>query len=233
MKDRVLVVDDEPDVCQLLSYNLGEAGFEVESAHSATEALLTAARNKPAVMVLDVGLPDMSGYELCRQIRRDDSLGGVGVLMLTALGADEDRISGLEAGADDYVVKPFNVQEVVLRVNALVRRIAESKEARGKTPGAPLRCGELVLDPATHDVRAGDRPLELRPLEYKLLSTLMAEPGRVFSREELLRNVWELERGGSPRTVDAHVRRLRKNLHDHADVVETVPGFGYRARADG
>lgn len=232
MNDRVLVVDDEPDVCQLLSYNLGEAGFDVETAASATEALLAAARQAPAVMVLDVGLPDMSGYQLCRQLRRDGSLGAVGVLMLTAMGADEDRINGLEAGADDYVVKPFNVQEVVLRVRALVRRIAETRAARVASPGRPLRCGALILDPATHDVSAAGQPLELRPLEFKLLATLMAEPGRVFTRDELLRTVWELEQGGSPRTVDAHVRRLRKNLRDYADAVETVPGFGYRARAD-
>ncbi|MEO0815656.1 MAG: response regulator transcription factor, partial [Myxococcota bacterium] len=152
----------------------------------------------------------MSGYELCKQLRRDETLGSVGILMLTAMGADEDRISGLEAGADDYVVKPFNVQEVVLRVRALVRRMAETREARAAPPGSPLRCGQLTLDPATHEVRAGTQALELRPLEFKLLSTLMGEPGRVFSRDELLRTVWELERGGSPRTVDAHVRRLRK-----------------------
>ncbi len=232
MSDRVLVVDDEPDVCQLLSYNLGEAGFDVETASSAAEALIAAARQPPAVMVLDVGLPDMSGYELCQQLRRDASLGSIGVLMLTALGADEDRISGLEAGADDYVVKPFNLQEVVLRVRALVRRIAETREAQVATPGSPLRCGELLLDPATHEVSAEGERLELRPLEFKLLATLMAEPGRVFTRDELLRTVWMLEHGGSPRTVDAHVRRLRKNLRDYADTVETVPGFGYRARSD-
>jgi len=230
MAQRLLVVDDEQDVCRLLTYNLERAGFETESAATAADALLSAARRPPTVVVLDVGLPDLSGVEVCRKLRADADLSGVGILMLTALGAEEDRIAGLSAGADDYVVKPFNVDEIVLRVRALARRIGEREQARGQTPGEPLRSGDLVVDPVTHDVRAGGAPLELRPLEFKLLVTLMAEPGRVFSREELLRTVWDMEHGGNPRTVDVHVRRLRQNLGACADQVETVSGFGYRIR---
>jgi two-component system phosphate regulon response regulator PhoB len=231
MADRVLVVDDERDVNRLLCFNLEQAGFETESALTAADALLLAARQHPAVILLDVMLPDMSGVEVCRRLRADADLAGVGILMLTALGNDDDRIAGLEAGADDYVVKPFNVQEVILRVRALTRRMGERARAREQAPGQLLRSGELTLDPVTHDVRAGDQELELRPLEYKLLATLMAEPGKVFTREDLLRTVWEMESGaGNPRTVDVHVRRLRKNLGDCATQIETVPGFGYRAK---
>ncbi len=235
MGERVLVVDDEPDVARLLSFNLEQAGFETETALNAADALLLAGRIRPAVIVLDVMLPDLTGVDVCRRLRSDESLRGVGILMLTALGDDSDRIAGLEAGADDYVVKPFNVQEVVLRVRALARRIGERDRAQGMgraatSPAELLRAGGLTLDPVTHDVRADGDKLELRPLEFKLLATLLAEPGRVFSRKDLLRTVWEMERGGSPRTVDVHVRRLRQNLGIAADVIETVPGFGYRAK---
>ncbi len=230
MGERVLVVDDERDVCRLVTFNLEQAGFETEFALTAADALLIVGREPPAVVVLDVMLPDISGVEVCRRLRADRGLGDMGILLLTALGSDDDRITGLEAGADDYVVKPFNVQEIVLRVRALSRRIGERDKARGQRPGQELRCGDLTLDPVTHDVAASGKALELRPLEFKLLATLMSEPGRVFSRDDLLRQVWEMERGGNPRTVDVHVRRLRKNLGECADQIETVPGFGYRAK---
>ncbi len=232
MRVPVLVVDDERDVGRLLTYSLTQAGFEPSCVTTGGEALLAAARQPPAVMVLDVGLPDLSGFEVCRRLRADPLLAEVGVVMLTALGSRDDRIEGLEAGADDYVVKPFDVEEVVLRVRALARRLRERADARGSTVAATtlLRSGLLTLDPVTHAVCGDGQPLSLRPLEYKLLATLMAEPGRVFSRDDLLRQVWEIERG-SERTVDVHVRRLRVNLGRWAEQVETVPGFGYRARA--
>jgi DNA-binding response OmpR family regulator len=233
MAGRVLVVDDEHDVCRLLTYGLTQAGFEAHGAHTAADALLAAGRQPPEVIVLDVGLPDLSGVELCRKLRADAVLGDVGIVMLTALGSREDRIVGLEAGADDYVVKPFDVEEIVLRVRALSRRIRERSEARGahppSQPAGLLRSGALTIDPVTHDVQGDGRPLALRPLEYKLLVTLMSDPGRVFGRAELLRLVWEIEHG-SERTVDVHVRRLRLNLGTWAEQIETVPGFGYRAK---
>ncbi|MEM9488576.1 MAG: response regulator, partial [Myxococcota bacterium] len=186
MGERVLVVDDERDVCRLLSFNLEQAGFETDVAITAADALLMAGRQRPAVVILDVMLPDLSGVEVCRRLRADPALGEVGVIMLTAMGGDDDRISGLEAGADDYVVKPFNVREVILRVSALARRIGERDRARVQESGQPshLVVGELSLDPVTHDVRAHGQPLELRPLEFKLLATLLAEPGRVFTRDD-------------------------------------------------
>ncbi len=233
MPARVLVVDDERDVCRLLTFSLEQAGFETAAVNTASEALLSIGRKPPTVVVLDVGLPDLSGIDVCRRLRTDPELGDVGIVMLTALGSREDRIVGLEAGADDYVVKPFDVQEVVLRVRALSRRISERDRARTEpaAQGRPvLRSGTLTVDPVTFEVRGGeDTLLALRPLELKLLMTLMAEPGRVFGRDELLRSVWEIEHG-SVRTVDVHVRRLRVNLGAWADQIETVPGFGYRAR---
>jgi DNA-binding response OmpR family regulator len=232
MAARVLVVDDERDVGRLLTYSLEQAGFEPQAVLTGSEALLAAARQPPAVIVLDIGLPDISGLEVCKKLRSDRELADVGIIMLTALGAREDRIVGLEAGADDYVVKPFDVEEIVLRVRALSRRISEratARQAAASSSTALLRSGALTVDTVTHEVRGNDELLSLRPLEFKLVSTLLAEPGRVFSREELLRQVWEIEHG-SERTVDVHVRRLRLNLGAWADQIETVPGFGYRAK---
>jgi two-component system phosphate regulon response regulator PhoB len=225
----VLVVDDAPDVCRLLTFSLSHAGFDTGSVNNGSEALLEMGRNPPAVVVLDVALPDVSGVEVCRKLRGDRQLADIGIVMLTALGGRDDRLAGLEAGADDYVVKPFDVEEVVLRVRALARRISERDRARGEPAGTVVRSGGLTVDTSTHDVRGDGTPLSVRPLEFKLLVTLLSEPGRVFTREELLRTVWEIEHG-SVRTVDVHVRRLRINLGQWADQIETVPGFGYRAR---
>lgn len=224
----MLVVEDERDVARLLTFNLCQAGFDADSAATAADALLMSGRQPPTVVVLDVNLPDLSGIEVCRRLRADPALGDVGILMLTAMGDDEHRIAGLEAGADDYVVKPFNVQEIVLRVRALIRRIGERRQARDSKPGRVLECGNLSVDPDTHEVLADGQQVELRPLELKLLLTMLAEPGRVFTREELLRRVWDITTQGNPRTVDVHIRRLRKNLGPAAGVVATVPGFGYR-----
>jgi two-component system phosphate regulon response regulator PhoB len=158
----------------------------------------------------------------------------VGVLMLTARGEAEDRILGLEVGADDYVVKPFVVREVVLRVTALVNRLGERRgRPIASDPGNVLRAGTVELDPISHDVRIGGVLTTLRPLEYKLLHLLVSDPGRVFSREELLEQVWEMRGDIHTRTVDVHVRRLRVSLGPAADVIETVHGFGYRARRGG
>jgi len=232
MAENILIVEDERDVGRLLSFNLEQAGFTVEVAATGEGALRAMARSRPAVVILDLMLPDISGHEVCRRLRADPGLADVGVLMLTARGDDYDRIGGLEAGADDYVVKPFNVREVVLRVRALARRIAEREQSRGAVRGNRLRWKGLEVDPVTHEVSVDGAPLSLRPLEFKLLVTLMSTPGKVFSREELLDEVWGIPAATSTRTVDVHVKRLRTNLGQGADVVETVHGFGYRARAD-
>jgi two-component system, OmpR family, phosphate regulon response regulator PhoB len=234
MERRVVIIEDERDVARLLEFNLRSSGFEVASAPNGGEGIAAIQKHKPDVVVLDLMLPDISGYDVCKQIRADPTMSDVGVLILTAKGEAEDRILGLEVGADDYVVKPFVVREVVLRVTALANRLAErrARPAAGD-PSGVLKVGPIELDPVTHDVRIQGAPTQLRPLEYKLLQLLVSDPGRVFSREELLEQVWEMRGDINTRTVDVHVRRLRVSLGPAADVIETVHGFGYRAKRDG
>jgi len=233
MERRVVIIEDERDVARLLEFNLRGAGFVVTAAGTGADGLAAVRAATPDVVILDLMLPDQSGYDVCRAIRNDAASADVGVLMLTAKGEAEDRILGLEVGADDYVVKPFVVREVVLRVTALANRLAErrARPAAGD-PGAVLKVGPIELDPVTHDVRISGAPTQLRPLEYKLLQLLVSEPGKVFSREELLEQVWEMRGDINTRTVDVHVRRLRVSLGPAADVIETVHGFGYRAKRD-
>ena len=233
MERRVVLIEDERDVARLLEFNLRNAGFAVAAAETGG-AGLEALRAQPTdVVVLDLMLPDMSGYDVCKVIRADPKLADTGVLMLTAKGEAEDRILGLEVGADDYVVKPFVVREVVLRVTALVNRLAErrARPAAGD-PSGVIKVGPIELDPITHEVRISGAPAQLRPLEYKLLQLLVSDPGRVFTREELLEQVWDMRGDINTRTVDVHVRRLRVSLGPAADVIETVHGFGYRAKRD-
>lgn len=234
MERRVVIIEDERDVARLLEFNLLSAGFTVTVAGTGNEGLAAILKTKPDVVVLDLMLPDQSGYEVCKQIRADSTTSDVGILMLTAKGEAEDRILGLEVGADDYVVKPFVVREVVLRVTALANRLAErrARPAAGD-PSGVLKVGPIELDPVTHDVKINGAPTQLRPLEYKLLQLLVSDPGRVFSREELLEQVWDMRGDINTRTVDVHVRRLRVSLGPAADVVETVHGFGYRAKREG
>jgi two-component system phosphate regulon response regulator PhoB len=231
MERRVVIIEDERDVARLLEFNLRSAGFEVSSAATGAAGVAEVVKQRPDVVVLDLMLPDRSGYEVCKEIRGDAVVGDVGVLMLTAKGEAEDRILGLEVGADDYVVKPFVVREVVLRVAALANRLAErrARPAAGD-PSGVLRAGPIEIDPVIHEVKISGVPTQLRPLEYKLLQLLVGDPGRVFSREELLEQVWEMRGDINTRTVDVHVRRLRVSLGPAADVVETVHGFGYRAK---
>jgi two-component system phosphate regulon response regulator PhoB len=233
MERRVVIIEDERDVSRLLEFNLQQAGYKTIAAGTGAEGLAAVRDQLPEVVVLDLMLPDTSGYEVCKEIRGDIKIADTGVLMLTAKGEVEDRILGLEVGADDYVVKPFVVREVVLRVTALANRLAERRaRPTQSTGGATIKIGSIELDPVTHDVRIGGAPTQLRPLEYKLLSLLVSDPGRVFTREDLLEQVWEMRGDIHTRTVDVHVRRLRVSLGPAADVIETVHGFGYRAKRD-
>ena len=229
----ILVVDDEEVLRDVLQTLLKRDGHQVKTASTGAAALSLFDEEPFDVVLLDLMLPDTSGYAVCKRIRADSALADTGVLMLTAKGEPEDRIMGLEVGADDYVVKPFVVREVVLRVNALANRIAERRARATTSTGPVLKAGTIELDPVTHDVRIGGQLTQLRPLEYKLLHLLVSDPGRVFSREELLEQVWEMRGDINTRTVDVHVRRLRVSLGTAADVIETVHGFGYRAKRDG
>lgn len=231
VRERVVVVDDEEAFRDLLTFNLTEAGMEAEAAATGVEGLAAVQRLRPAVVILDLMLPDVSGTEVCRRLRADPATADVGVLMLTARGEEYDRIVGFEVGADDYVVKPFSVREVVLRVRALARRTFERRQASSALDGGRrLEHGALEVDPTRHRVFLGGEEVSLRPLEFKLLALFLENPGRVFSRADLLEEVWGMPRDLSTRTVDTHIRRLRSRLGPHEDAIETVPGFGYRLK---
>jgi two-component system, OmpR family, phosphate regulon response regulator PhoB len=225
--DRVLVVEDEEDLRNLVAFNVRSAGFVVEGAATGALGLAAARATKPVVVVLDLMLPDMLGTAVCAAIRHDPELADVGILMLTARGGDYDRIQGLEAGADDYVVKPFNVRELVLRVRALAKRSRTARLAKAARPKV-YRWRGLEVEIARHRVVLDGAPLALRPLEFKLLATLLGAPGTIFSRAELMRLVWGTDEETDSRTVDTHVRRLRERLGACGDGLETVHRFGYR-----
>lgn len=223
----VLVVEDERDLAALLKFNLEAAGLAVRVAHSGAEALAQIRAEKPDVVTLDVMLPDVSGREICRLIKSDPAFRSIAVLLLTARGEESDRIQGFESGADDYLVKPFSVRELVLRIKALQRRTGTTTEL----PSGPLTLGILRLDSDAHRCFVGDSELMLTALEFKLLWHLMSRPGRVQSRDQLLEDVWGMSRELETRTVDTHVMRLRDKLGAARSYVETVRGVGYRMMA--
>lgn len=223
----VLVVDDEDDLRRLLEFNLREAGFAPEGAATAHEGLLAAERQRPTVVLLDLMLPDLPGTEVCRRLRAHPRLHDVGILMLTARSDDYDRVVGFELGCDDYVVKPFNVREVMLRVRALCRRVGE-RRALLPAAGKVYTWRGLTVDTTRHRVAADEVELNLRPVEFRLLVVLLENPGTVLSRERLLEEVWGTD--VNSRTVDTQVRRLRHALGAYGECIETVVGFGYRVK---
>jgi two-component system phosphate regulon response regulator PhoB len=232
--ESVLLVDDEPDLQKLLAFNLREAGFDCVSVGTGAEGLEQAARLRPSVIVLDLMLPDIEGTEVCRRLRGDPALADIAVLMLTARGDEVDRVLGFEVGADDYVVKPFSVREVVMRVRALARRVGERRVARTSSdPERRLQWRGLELEMVRHHVFVDGAELTLRPLEFKLIALFLEHPGRTYTRGELLEEAWGISAEANTRTVDTHVRRLRKALGSCSDAVETVHGFGYRLRDPG
>jgi two-component system phosphate regulon response regulator PhoB len=222
---KILIIDDEQDVIDLLSLHLRKAGFGLITATNGANGIRLAREETPALIVLDLLLPKMPGLEVCKVLKTDSRTNGIPVLMLTAKAEEIDRIVGLEFGADDYVTKPFSPRELVLRVNAILRR--------GKADGVEekkLSIGQITIDPARHHVEVGGRPIRLTSVEFKLLSMLMRRHGRVQERDRLLNEVWGYESVIDTRTVDTHVRRLRKKLGKAAGAIETVRGFGYRIR---
>jgi len=221
--ERVLVVDDEQDIVALVTYHLLKSGYRVSTARSGTEALAAARADRPALIVLDLMLPGMSGYEVLEQLRARDDTRHIAVLMLTARRDEPDRIRGLALGADDYLTKPFSPQELVLRVGAILRRTT----ATGLAPDV-LSVGSLTIDRAAHRVLVNGAELDLTPIEYKLLLLLAERRGRVQGRTQLLEAVWDASPDIQTRTVDMHVQRLRTKLGPAADLIETVRGFGYR-----
>jgi len=229
ISERILVVDDEPDIVALVSYHLAKAGYRVTTAASGTDALSLARHERPGLVVLDLMLPGMSGYEVLEALRAEDGTRDIAVLMLTARKEEPDRIRGLSLGADDYLTKPFSPQELVLRVGAILRRVAAS----GSTSGDHLVLGPINIDRAGHKVHVDGEEIELTPTEFKLLLTLAERRGRVQARGHLLETVWDAAPDIQTRTVDMHVQRLRTKLGAAGDLIETVRGFGYRLRAAG
>jgi two-component system phosphate regulon response regulator PhoB len=224
--ERVLVVDDEPDIVALVAYHLAKSGYRVSTAASGPEAVQAARDERPALVVLDLMLPGVSGFEVLEQLRGMDATKDVAVLMLTARRDEPDRIRGLTLGADDYLTKPFSPQELVLRVGAILRRLAASGSAQSDT----IVIGPIVIDRSAHRVSVDGREIELTPTEFKLLLTLAERRGRVQGRSHLLETVWDAAPDIQTRTVDMHVQRLRSKLGVAAELIETVRGFGYRLR---
>ncbi|MFL5578363.1 MAG: response regulator [Gemmatimonadaceae bacterium] len=226
--ERILVVDDEPDIVALVAYHLAKSGYRVSTAANGADALAVARHERPALLVLDLMLPGMSGFDVLEQLRADDGTRETAVLLLTARKDEPDRIRGLSLGADDYLTKPFSPQELVLRVGAILRRVA----AAGTTGGADfVQLGALRIDRAGHRVTVDDSEIELTPTEFKLLLTLAERRGRVQARGHLLETVWEAAPDIQTRTVDMHIQRLRSKLGPAGDMIETVRGFGYRLKA--
>ena len=223
MTARVLVVDDEPDLLELVRINLAQSGYTVETAASGSDALAALRRAPPDVMILDLMLPDLSGTELCARVRAVQRLAALPIIMLTAKSEEIDRVVGLELGADDYVTKPFSPRELALRVRAVLRRRAPTgEEAR------VLEHGALRVDPDSHRASVDGREITLTAKEFQLLVALMGRPGRVMTRERLLDEVWGSDITVTSRTIDTHLKRLREKLGRAGDLIETVRGVGYR-----
>jgi two-component system phosphate regulon response regulator PhoB len=229
MTHRILVVDDEPDITALVAYHLAKAGYRVSTAANGPDALKAAKDERPDVVVLDLMLPGLSGYDVLAELRKRDETRDVGVIMLTARRDEPDRIRGLSLGADDYLTKPFSPAELTLRVQAILRRLG----APAVTAGSTLVAEGLTIDRGAHRVMLAGEELNLTATEYKLLVTLLERRGRVQSRPQLLETVWDAQPDIQTRTVDMHVQRLRSKLGEVGEMIETVRGFGYRFKNAG
>ena len=224
MRDRILVVEDEKDVRDMIRIHLKAAGFDVVEAHNGAEGLVLAKQDLPTVIILDLMMPEMSGVEVCRALRRNPATSRIPILMLTAKSMEDDKVAGFECGADDYVTKPFSPRELVLRVRAVARRQPD----QGVAKPIPVRSGTMQLDRGTMTASMGGKKLVLTSTEFRLLELLVRRVGNIQSREVLLSEVWGYEASLDTRTVDTHVRRLRDKLGKTGKLIETVRGSGYR-----
>jgi two-component system phosphate regulon response regulator PhoB len=224
---RILIVEDEEDLAGLLVYNLKQAGHEPSVAATGASALAKLSATKPELVLLDLMLPDIPGSEVARLIRETPAHAHTPIIIVTARGEESDRVRGLELGADDYVVKPFSVKELLLRVKAVLRR-GDGKPDDG---AAALTAGRIRLDTARHEVAVDGAAVALTALEFRLLRTFLERPGRVQTRETLLADVWGISSDITTRTVDTHIKRLREKLGPAGDVIETVRGVGYKLGA--
>jgi phosphate regulon transcriptional regulator PhoB len=222
---RILIIEDDRDIVELVRYNLANEGFQVVAAYDGGTGLSTLKKSPPDLLLLDLMLPKLSGLDICREIRKDESLNRLPVLMLTARGEEADRVVGLEMGADDYVVKPFSPRELIARVKALLRRAEPPTEAP-----RVIEVGSLAIDPASYRVSQARKHVPLSTLEFRLLYYLASRPNRVFTRDQLLDAVWGTDRFVTPRSVDVYVRRLREKIEadpENPVRLKTVRGAGY------
>ena len=228
-KGRILLVEDDAALAELLIYHLTKEEFDVRHTPDGEEALLLAEEVSPDLILLDWMIEGLSGIEVCRRLRRLPAAANVPIIMLTARGEEADRVRGLETGADDYVTKPFSPRELVARVGAVLRRV------RPALAGEQLSYADIEMDVAGHKVKRGGDTVQLGPTEFRLLKHFLEHPGRVFSRERLLDSVWGQDTDIEPRTVDVHIRRLRKaiNLPGRSDIIRTVRSAGYALDSDG
>ena len=218
----ILLVDDEPSIIQLARMYFEREGFRVQEARDGESALEAITKYRPALIVLDVMLPKLDGFEVCRKLRAGGNQ--TPIIMLTARDEDIDKILGLELGADDYLTKPFNPRELTARAKAILRRSDKAKESDSK----PIHRGDLMIDPAAREVHLASRVLELRTQEFDLLLTLAEQPNRVFTREQLLQLAWGFDYYGQTRTVDVHIAHLRKKIEGSSVKIETITGVGYK-----
>lgn len=229
MKPKILLVEDDESLVELIRYNLGAAGFEVTSTPDGEDALVLAAEEAPDVVILDWMVEGVSGIEVCRRLRRSPATANVPILMLTARAEEADRIRGLETGADDYLTKPFSPRELVARIKAVLRRL------RPALTGGTLDYAGLSMDTSTHKVTRDGKPLPIGPTEFRLLRHLLEHPERVFSREQLMDAVWGRDGDVETRTVDVHIRRLRRAVNRDdtlPDMIRTVRSAGYALQLD-
>ena len=223
---RILVVDDESDVTELLEYKLEQEGYRVATLNDPLACIAKVREFEPDLMLLDIMMPELSGIQLCRIVRADPSMKDIPVIFLSARGEVEDRIKGLEAGAEDYVSKPFNTNELLLRISKMLKRSGAPSEPAGQSR---IEIAGVVIDEDLHQLTVDGENVVLTATEFRLLKLLMERKGRVQSRDHLLVNVWHYDTDIETRTVDTHVRRVREKLGQHAHIIETVRGVGYRA----
>jgi two-component system alkaline phosphatase synthesis response regulator PhoP len=234
MAQRILIVEDEQDIVAVVKGYLERAGYEVVTAHDGQTGLFVARQEKPDLIILDLMLPEIDGLDVCRAVRRDRDpvVADTPIIMLTARVEEADKLVGLELGADDYVTKPFSPRELVARVRTVLRRLDRAEHT---AEARPIHAGDLTLDPVRREVRLGDELLDLTPTEFDLLHTLMVNPGRPFSRMELLERVQGEAYAGYERTIDVHIKNLRKKLNEDSrdpNYIKTVLGVGYKFAAE-
>jgi phosphate regulon transcriptional regulator PhoB len=221
-KEKILLVEDEKNIAKLIKYNLDKSGFKSECVYTGEAALEYLDKNSVDLIILDIMLPGMDGLEVCKKIKQEKELAAIPIIMLTAKGEEIDRIVGLELGADDYIVKPFSPRELILRIKAILRRSASEDEQQN------VKIGEVTVDIPRHKVTVSGKEVEMTPMEFKLLLTLMRRKGRVQSRDRLLNDVWDISADVNTRTVDTHIKRLREKIGRAGIKIKTVRGLGYK-----